>query len=269
MQARLSGIPETLLIPLWARATETTMPKPIIRDEKARDIVSQIDYDFSKFQDARLSQLGVSVRTKLLDNATQAFLDTHPACCVVNLGAGLDTRHTRLRHGDTIWYELDLPEAIELRRTFFKETDRYRFIAASAFDESWIANVDTRDRAVLLIAEGLLMYFGEQELRPLFARLAERFPGARMLAEVQGPGIVGKSKHHDSLGKMDEAPEFRWGTADSRDLTQWHPSIEFIEEWRFFDYHIERAGWLKWPLKLPFLRRKYEPRIVLLRFASS
>ena len=49
IKQELSGIPETLLIPLWARASEKDRKNPIITDEKAVEIISQIDYDFSKF----------------------------------------------------------------------------------------------------------------------------------------------------------------------------------------------------------------------------
>jgi O-methyltransferase involved in polyketide biosynthesis len=269
MDAKLTGIPETLLIPLWARATETNRSNPIVHDEKAVEMVSLIDYDFSKFNKARLSQLGVAVRTMLLDQAAQAFLSQHPDACVINLGAGLDTRYARLRHENAIWYELDLPESLELRRRFFDENARYHFLGKSVFDDQWLKEVETNGRAVLLIAEGLFVYFAEQELRPLLARLAERFGGGHMLVEVQGPGIVGKSKKHDALGKMDDAPEFKWGTADSRDITHWHPNITLVEEWRFFDYHLDRAGWLGWLMRLSFMRRKYEPRIAHLQFINQ
>lgn len=45
MVQKLKGVPETLLIPLWAKATETKRSKPIIKDEKALEIMEQIDYD--------------------------------------------------------------------------------------------------------------------------------------------------------------------------------------------------------------------------------
>jgi O-methyltransferase involved in polyketide biosynthesis len=269
MDAKLEGIPETLLIPLWARATETGRRDPIVRDPMAVEMLTQINYDFAKFQKARMSQLGVSVRTMLLDRATQTFLDAHPHACVVNLGAGLDTRHARLRHHDALWYELDLPEAIDLRRRFFEENEHYRFLERSVFDPSWMNEVKADGRPVLLIAEGLFMYFEKRELSVLAARIAERFAGGEMLIEVQGPGIVGKSRMHDSLGRMDKAPEFKWGTSDSRDLLAWHPGIELVEEWSFFNYHMERAGWIAWLMRVPFLRREYEPRIVHVRLRQE
>lgn len=44
----LNGVPETLLIPLWARAVETKKNNSIIKDYKALDMMESIDYDFSK-----------------------------------------------------------------------------------------------------------------------------------------------------------------------------------------------------------------------------
>ena len=39
MKADLSGVPETMLIPLWARAEESRKPKPIFRDDKAVEML--------------------------------------------------------------------------------------------------------------------------------------------------------------------------------------------------------------------------------------
>lgn len=43
-----SGVPETLLMPLFYRAKETQGKYSLIRDEKAIEIISSIKYDFSK-----------------------------------------------------------------------------------------------------------------------------------------------------------------------------------------------------------------------------
>ena len=269
MKTALTGIPETLLIPLWARAVENHHPEPIVRDEKASELLAQIDYEFSKFESAKLSQLGVSIRTKLLDDAVMDFLDRKEQAVVVNLGAGLDTRYERLGIHGFDWYELDLPEAIDLRRRFFIERYGYRFLSKSVFDITWMDEIDDNRKAVLLIAEGLFMYFSEVEIRRLFKDLVRRFPRAEMLLEVMGPYLVGKSKRHDAISKMDAAPEFKWGMKNSRDLEQWHPDIEFVSEWCYFDYYKKRAGWAGRIARLPFIRPHVAPRIVHLRFKKN
>ena len=269
MEVKLTGVPETLLIPLWARATETKMARPIVLDVPAVRVLSAIDYDFSRFERARMSQWGCAVRALLLDRATQAFLDRHERACVINLGAGLDTRHARLRHKDTLWYELDLPEALELRGRFFKESRDYRFLAKSVFDVSWFDDVETDGRHVLVIAEGLFMYFDEREIGELFARMASHFAGAEMLLEIQGPAIVGKGRRHESVRKLKNAPDFKWGTSDNKAPERWSPHIRVQEAWRFLDHFPERLGWIGWLMRLPFLRAYCEPRIVRLRFETQ
>jgi O-methyltransferase involved in polyketide biosynthesis len=72
-QERLSGVPETLLMTLYHRALETQRPDGIICDRPAVEIVKQIDYDFTRFDDWKI-QWGVAVRTELFDNVVQSFL---------------------------------------------------------------------------------------------------------------------------------------------------------------------------------------------------
>lgn len=262
----LSGVAATLAIPLWARATESRRPNPIIHDETAVALLRAMNMDTSAFENARLSQVGVAVRTELLDKAVGAFCERHHDAVVVNLGAGLDTRYTRIKPQVARWYDLDLPAVIDLRRGFFPETEHYRLIASSVLEPSWVDAVDAEGRPVLLIAEGLFMYFSEDELKPLLGALATQFAEAELLFEMLGPLMVGKARMHDSVRKADRAVEFRWGLADSRELETWHPFIRFIEEWNYFDFHKDRWGWFGAIARLPFIRPRVASRIVHLRF---
>lgn len=265
-QHRLSGIPETMLIPLWARAVEGDQSDPIVVDEKAAEMVSQIEYDFDKFTKSKLSQLGVCIRTYLLDNAISSFLKRHDDAVVINLGAGLDTRYARLNPEKATWYDLDVPEGIELRKKFFQETEQYRFVPASMFDTDWMGAIEVGDRPVLFVAEGVLMYFEEEQVRSLFSSLVEKFPGAEMVFEMLAPFLVGKAKQHDSLKTIDNSPEFKWSLMDAQDMATYHPSIEFVEQWRLFDYFRKRAPLPMFICSLPFIQPRMAQRIVHLRF---
>ena len=44
----LSGLPETLLIPLYVRAMESQRLDAMIKDEKAVVLVAQMSYDFDR-----------------------------------------------------------------------------------------------------------------------------------------------------------------------------------------------------------------------------
>ncbi|SMG43222.1 hypothetical protein SAMN06275492_13311 [Dethiosulfovibrio salsuginis] len=49
MHKEMSALPTTMLITLWAKATESSMERPLLRDPKAVEIMKAVDFDFSVF----------------------------------------------------------------------------------------------------------------------------------------------------------------------------------------------------------------------------
>lgn len=266
METKLTGIPETMLIPLWARAAETRRAEPMIRDEKAVEMMGQIDYDFWKFEKAWKTQTGIAIRTLLLDDATRRFVEQHPVSVILNLGAGLDTRFSRVDNGQILWYDFDLPEVIEIRKHFFTNTERYRMIPGSVLDDEWINEFNVRDRPVLIIAEGILMYFDERDVRNLIDKIVAGFPGAEMLLDTITPAMTGRAKYHDTVSKT--RAEFKWGIKAGRELETYNDRVSLAAEWNYFDYGQGRWGWMGWLAKIPPLRKQMNNSIVHLRFGS-
>ena len=131
----------TMLIPLWAKAVEYQRPDALLRDKEAARMLNTIDYDFTPFTKAPASQVGCCGRAKLLDDMAAHFIAEHPDAVVVQLGAGLDARYERMgRPAVTAWYDLDLPEVIEVRRMLLPESGNV-YLSASMFDESWTQTV--------------------------------------------------------------------------------------------------------------------------------
>ena len=117
------SVAETLFIPLSMRARETGRPDAIVRDPLAVELTRRIDYDFSQFKHDNMSLTGVAVRTRYLDERTDAFILCHERPVAVFLGCGLDTRLKRLKHaGRAVCYELDLPEVIAFASVSFRPT---------------------------------------------------------------------------------------------------------------------------------------------------
>jgi O-methyltransferase involved in polyketide biosynthesis len=50
----------------------------------------------------------------------------------------LNTRFERVDNGEVRWFDLDLPDSMTLRKQFFKETERRKFITGSALEKDWI-----------------------------------------------------------------------------------------------------------------------------------
>ena len=260
----LSGVAETLFIPLWARAEETNHPNPIIKDEKACEIISSIEYDCAKFKNAWISQVGVAVRTMLLDRAVNKFIRQNQDAVIVNIGAGLDTRFNRVDNGKILWYDIDLPEVIDLRKMFFVESQRHKMIGRSVLDYSWIEKIEYNERPLLFIVEGLLMYFEKAEVMEFMIDLADVYPKAEMFFEILGPIIARNGSRHDSVGKTDA--QFKWGESDGRKVADFYYKIRFIEQWNYFDYHKTRWRWLSLFALFPWIKKRLNNHIVHVRF---
>jgi methyltransferase (TIGR00027 family) len=260
---KLTGVPETLLIPLYARALETQRSDAICRDPLAVEMVQRIDYDFSKFDAAQEIVLGIAIRTEIFDDFVRAYIAQHPDCVVINIAAGLDARFFRVDNQQLRWYELDLPEAVELRRQFFTETDRYRFIAGNALDLAWLDQLE-KSAHTLIIIEGLLMYFEEAEVRHLLTSLAERCPGCEMLIEVIGRSQAQRTEQNEMVAKT--SATFKWGIRQAAELGDWHPSLDYITDISVYDRHEARWKALpyEWTVPLSALRNTVD-RIVHLR----
>lgn len=219
---KLGTIQETLLITLWARAIELNHLNPILIDPKAADILSQIDYDFQKLSQEKNSQIGICIRTKAFDQIVSQFLQVHPQTPVVEIGAGLNTRFERLDNGSWRWFDLDLPDAIMVRRRFFQESDRRKFISASVFETEWIKSIKTlTDEPILFVAEGVLFYFSEQQVQSLFAKLAEQFPGSWIVFDTISPLWLAVQNRFDAVKHTNA--KFLWGIENIKQIETWNP----------------------------------------------
>ena len=91
--------------------------------------------------------------------------------------------------------------------------------------------VAAHGKPVLLLCEGVLMYFDTDTVKDWLATLARHLPQATLVFDIVPPALVGKAKRHDALGKMGkEAPEFKWSLKDNRELEQWLPGLKLEAE---------------------------------------
>ncbi|GAA2258732.1 tetracenomycin C synthesis protein [Streptomyces ruber] len=226
----LGTVQETLLIPLYGRAVENRKPEPALRDPRAEEIVASVDYDFSRFDDSP-SLVGSVLRTALFDQWVSDFLTGHPEGTVVELGTGLNTRYERTDNGRARWFELDLPDVVDLRRDFFTDTPRRTTIAAPVTDRAWSDMVASGSKApYFFAAEAVLPFLTEDEVRGVVDVVAERFPGSLPALDTAGAGIVDAQDEHDALGKVEA--RMRWACTGPAEIAAWHPGTEVLASCR-------------------------------------
>ena len=246
----LTGVSKTMLLTLHARAEHTLSERPRFTDPAAVELVSRLDYDFTMASQDRLMADGVVLRTLTLDPLVAGYLATHPGCTVVNIACGLDTRFQRLDDGHVTWYDLDLPDVIELRRRLLEDGERHRTIPASALDFAWPDHLEDVSRDVLVIIEGLSMYLEQEEVRTLLDIIAARLPGATVLIEVM-PSLFqkyGRERSVEDAGARytygcSSAAEFHRTTAPGYTLLHYVPFTRTIAR-----YHPLLAPLTRLPL---------------------
>jgi len=191
----LSGVAETLLIPLYIRAIESQRSDALLKDVKAVALVTQRDSDFARIKQIKLDkndQVALILRNRKFDNYVRNFIANCPEAIVVHIGCGFDSRFERVDNGHMEWYDLDLPKVIELRRKLIGDEDkRYHFLACSVFDNSWIDTVSKhRQSNFLFLAEGVFMYFKQAQIRSLIMMIRDRFPGSEIVFDAFSPFLV-------------------------------------------------------------------------------
>jgi O-methyltransferase involved in polyketide biosynthesis len=237
ISVNLGNVQKTMLLPLWGRAVETRKKHPLLVDETAVKVMEMIDYDFSTIIRgiSPLSQYAWIMRSRSTDRIIKMFLKDHPAGTIVNIGCGLDTTFERVDNGLLRWYDLDMPDSINLRRHFIQESSRRTFIESSFLEQSWLKQIDVKD-GVLFIAAGVLYYFDESDVKTFFSRLADSFPGCEIAFDASSEfGIKMANKLVIKRGGLDERSYLVWGLEHAEDIETWDPRYKVLE----IDYYFK------------------------------
>ncbi|MFX1275856.1 MAG: class I SAM-dependent methyltransferase [Promethearchaeota archaeon] len=247
------SIQETMLGPLWARATYSKLYPDLLNDKKAIEIIDKLDYDFSYVKEFLTGKdgtnifrsLGLLARAKNFDIALLKFMEDRPETTVVNIGAGLDTTFSRVDNGAIKWYDLDLPDAIEFRKQFLPEGPRNKCIEKSVFDESWYEEIKwEKKKGIFFIVGGLVYYFKEQELKKLFSTMARHFQEGEIIFDVVSKVAMRKfNSIAKKLGK-DEALYFSVKNPEKL-FPIWSDRIQ-VKDWHVLWTRIElNPSWNK------------------------
>lgn len=250
MAIKFSGVMETLLITLYIRAKDAMSDTPLLNDKKAAEMIKQIDYNFSKFDSGWMSYYGVLARAKMMDEEAKKFISKNPDCVIVSVGCGLDTRFSRIDNDKIQWYNLDFPEVIEQRELFFEENERVKNIAKSALDPTWTIDVKANGKKLLIISEGMLMYFKEDEVKSFLEIMTNGFESFEAQFDMLYKMLVNKGSKHDTVKNTNA--QFNWGVKDGSEVVKLCPKMKQTGLLNFTDELKHLLPGVK-KLMIPFL----------------
>ena len=246
---------ETMLITLSGRAIQSQWKNPILRDPWAEEAMRHIDYDLSKQLTGVASwsmwkDIGptiIATRAATFDHLTTRFLADHPDAIVLQVGCGMDSRAFRVDPPASVqWFDVDYPDVIDLRRQLFPEQDGYHLIGAPLDDLRWMDELP-RDQPGLLIAEGVLHYLSETEVKALLNAVVAHFPSGQMIFDICNSFIVKRAG--SNVGGT--GATYKWGLDNPQDIKQLEPKLELVKE---ISMH-ELVGFSRFPLWVRALYR--------------
>lgn len=249
IKVELGPVQKTLFMPVWARAAETQKQKPFIRDYEAVKIINTIDFDFTPMAVnlKEINLLSWIARCKRYDMVIEQFIKEHPDSQIVNIGCGLDTTFDRAIKKPLMWYDIDLPDVIDLRKKFLPESENRKFIAGSFLEDNWCSVIST-DLKTLIISAGVFVYFEESEIKDFLLNIADRFNQPELLFDVTSPRGKEIANQVISASGLGKDSWFKWGLADKNIIEVWDPRIKIINTYYTF--------------RLPGLKMKMSDRIM-------
>ena len=225
------SVQETLLLPLWGRAFETQQKNPRLTDEKAVEILSKVDYDFSEIERTQTTaQHGWIARSLQTDRFVNAFIQDHPKATIVNLGCGMDTTFSRVDNGQITFYELDFPDVIALRQHFYSDDERHISISASLHDTQWYEQIKHPSDGLLFLAGGVFMYSNTAQMKAFFKSIANHFGACDFFFDALSPlGLKIGKKMVLIKGGMDNFQDIEgWALKQVQSIEQWDDRFKVI-----------------------------------------
>lgn len=275
-KVELGAVQTTMLIPLVGRAVETGKANGLIDDPKSVEIVQALDYDFNRWLPSLSSAASGSVlRTLLMDRDVGLFLDRYPHGTVVEMGCGLNTRFERLDNGQVIWFDLDLPDSIALRRNFFNYSrqPRRHMVAASVLDyAAWIPQVKETGGPWCFVSEAVVLYLDESSVESLVRTISNEFSiddddddenkeAVWFVSDTVSKAIVQSQASHPVMRHLPQESWFRWGCDDpGASITAWTDGhMKLVRQSTFADVDDWIVARMQFPQNL---LTKYLPFVV-------
>jgi O-methyltransferase involved in polyketide biosynthesis len=238
-------VANTMLLPLWGRAFASKLNPQILDDREAIKIINSLNYDFSEIEKnfGEFGGICYIVRARVLDDIIKKFIKEHPNASVVNIGSGLDTTFSRIDNGSIYWYNLDLPEVIEFRKTLIPDSERNIAIPISVFDFTWFKKIKFEpSNGILFIAAGVFYYFKESKIKELFSAMGEHFPNGMIVFDAESKSMVKKSNQKVRKSGNRGAQMFFY-VDKPNEFEQWSNKIKLIDVLPFFRSIQKNKKW--------------------------
>ncbi len=202
---KLSGVPDTLFIPLMARIYISKRFPEYFHDEKALSLEKLIPQNIITEKSSEYAMMGSASRAVNMDKIVAEFAHKNSNCNVVCIGCGLETMAFRLKNlsDKAHFYEIDFTSVIENRKTVLGELTNETLIEGNANELDFSQHMDCTKPTIFVVA-GVFQYFKENEVLALISKLQSQFKNAEILFDaVDEFGVKYAERYVKKTGNKD------------------------------------------------------------------
>lgn len=238
----IQNVSDTALWVAFYRSRETESKNPLFRDPLAKKLVGERGeiIDKAMGSSSTRAEYNVLIRTVIIDRFIQALLD-RGVDCVINMGAGLDTRPYRLKLPKNLkWIEVDYPNIIDLKNQKLAQDTPSCDLSRVALDlndresrKRFLAGVNGKYQKIAVLTEGVLPYLTEDQVTSLAEDLTAQNQIQFWIVDYISPLIYKYLKTPKRTQQMKNAP-FHFTPPDWFGFfkdRKWEPkTIEYLPE---------------------------------------
>jgi methyltransferase (TIGR00027 family) len=171
MAELIENVSDTAFWIAYYRGVETRRADALFKDPLADELAGEQGKRIAETMPGGfLTEWVVAIRTRVIDEFIQEAI-AEGIDCVLNLGAGLDTRPYRMDLPKAfLWVEADHPRMIEFKENRLKgekprcDLERVSVDLTNSVErQKFFAGIDARGRKVLVLTEGLVVYLSVEE----------------------------------------------------------------------------------------------------------
>ena len=199
----LKGVEDTLYIPLEARIYASKNFPEFFYDEKALSLGKHIPTNDINENSTEYFYMASVCRQYTIDQKIIKFLETNNICNVVFLGAGLETSFNRIGNAEANFYQVDLPDLIEVRKRLLGNAENEILISGDMFTLDWIKEMDVF-LPTMIIASGVYQYFDEEKILSMVKQMKEMIPKGELIFDAtNSTGLKLANKYVKKTGNID------------------------------------------------------------------
>lgn len=202
MDNLLSGVEDTLYIPLVARIYISENFPEFFYDEKALSLKQNIPTNLIEKNASEYFHMASVCRQDVIDKKIIKFLEENKNCNVVFLGAGLETAYNRINNKTANFYQVDLPDVIEIRKKVIGNAENEKLISGDMFTLEWIKEIDTRLPTMIAVS-GVYQYFYKEKIVDMIKKMKSIFPKGELVFDAtNSKGLEVANKYVKKTGNV-------------------------------------------------------------------